>query len=65
MAGYGEGLDPRSVTDVEEIAGHGVEATVGGKRVLAGNKKLMALHNVSVPVTNEVGTVVCVAADNT
>ena len=34
---------------VEEIAGHGIRAVVGGKEVLCGNEKLMARHGIQVP----------------
>lgn len=38
---YGKKLDVDRVTDVQEIGGHGVIATVDGHRVAAGNDKLM------------------------
>lgn len=40
-AAYGGELAPARVTNVEEIAGHGVKAVVDGRTVLAGNGKLM------------------------
>ena len=33
----------------EEIAGHGIQATVGGKQILCGNQKWMAVHKITVP----------------
>ncbi len=44
---------------VEEIAGHGIRATVNGKEVLCGNEKLMARYGISVLRTS--GTRVYVA----
>ena len=38
---YGKKLDVDRVTDVQEIGGHGVIATVDGHRVAAGNDKLI------------------------
>lgn len=38
---YGKAVDTSRVTDVAEIAGHGVRAKVDGKTVCAGNGKLM------------------------
>lgn len=38
---YGKEIDAGRVTDVGEIAGHGVCAKVDGKRVCAGNSRLM------------------------
>ncbi|MCL2058096.1 MAG: cadmium-translocating P-type ATPase [Oscillospiraceae bacterium] len=40
-AAYGKEIDYTRVSEVEEIAGHGVRATVDGKSVLAGNAKLL------------------------
>lgn len=53
-------------TAVEEIAGHGLKATIGGKEVLAGNLKLMKLHNVAYPadVDKVVDTIVAIAVNN-
>ena len=36
-----------SVTDVEEIAGHGLKGKVDGNEILAGNTKLMKKYNIS------------------
>lgn len=48
----------------EEVAGMGIEAEVNGRRVLAGNEKLMNRDGVKLPVlTREAGTVVFVAID--
>lgn len=53
--------DPKRVTDVEEIAGHGVKALVDGKTVLAGNKKLMDRFGIQCSPVEKTGTVVYVA----
>lgn len=51
---------------VEEIAGHGLKATIDGKEILAGNLKLMKLHNVACPadVDKVVDTIVAIAVNN-
>ncbi len=46
---YGKKLDVDRVTDVQEIGGHGVIATVDGHRVAAGNDKLMKKRKNCVP----------------
>ena len=51
------------VTEIEEIAGHGVSAIVDGRRVLAGNRKLMDRSNVMITEEYGNGTVVYVAVD--
>lgn len=43
-----EGLKLNSVTDFEQIAGQGVKGNVDGKKVLAGNYKMMSENNVDV-----------------
>ncbi len=60
---YGKEIDNRRITDVEEIAGHGVEAVIDGKRVVAGSGKLMKRENIAYPAGEELGTVVHVAVD--
>ena len=48
---YGEKIDLEKVNNIEEIAGHGVQADVDGKKVSAGNIKLMK-NLESIQVTN-------------
>ena len=50
------------IGQIEEIAGHGVSAMVGGRRVLAGNRKLMEKYGIASD-SHEEGTVVYVAVD--
>ena len=59
----GSEADPDRVTDVQEIPGHGVSALVDGKRVLAGNEKLMRREGVKCLPCEQVGTVVHVARE--
>ena len=60
---YGAPVESARVTDVEEIAGHGVIARVDGKPVAVGNERLMAKTGVPVNVCGEDGTVAHVAVD--
>lgn len=39
----------QEVESQEEIAGHGIKGTIGGKQVLVGNKKLLDKYQVSYP----------------
>ena len=56
--------DPNRVTDAKEIAGHGVQAVVDGKTVLAGNQKLMDQFRIPLEDTcRHVGTIIHVAVD--
>lgn len=60
---YGEKLDLEHVTGMEEIAGHGVQATVDGKPVYAGNSKLMKKNGLTITQEHDEGTVVYIAID--
>lgn len=60
---YGKKINLDEVSDIEEIAGHGVSALVDGKRVFAGNIKLMKKENVTVDDEHNEGTVVYVSCD--
>lgn len=63
---YNKEIDAARITNVEEIPGHGVTATVDGKTVSAGNTKLMSKIKVTFMEPKDViGTVVHVAIDNT
>lgn len=61
---YGRAIDNERISDVKEIPGHGVMATVDGKQVAAGNIKLMERLNISYYAGELIGTVVHVAIDN-
>jgi Cd2+/Zn2+-exporting ATPase len=60
---YGKDIDPARVSDVQDIPGHGVSVMVDGKRVLAGNEKLMVREGISFQPCEENGTLVHVARD--
>ncbi len=60
---YGKEINIDEVSDIEEIAGHGVSALVDGKRVFAGNIKLMKKENIAVESEHDEGTVIYVSCD--
>ncbi len=60
---YGKPIDRSRVKDIEEIGGNGVEVLFDGKRVAAGNAKLMEKLGVDYIECHEIGTVVHVAVD--
>ena len=60
---YAKEINLDEVSDIEEIAGHGVSALVDGKRVFAGNIKLMKKENIAVDNEHDEGTVVYVSCD--
>lgn len=62
---YGQELDLSRVSDIEEIAGHGVCARVDGRKVYVGNMRLMQRENLTVTTEHKEGTVCYVAVDGT
>lgn len=60
---YGEEIDNAKISDVNEISGNGVLAVVDGKKVAAGNSKLMDKLGVEYTACSKIGTVVYVAVD--
>ena len=60
---YGGTIDSAVISDVEEISGHGVTANVDGRKVAAGNVKLMKQLGISYQAPQQVGTEVHVAID--
>ena len=60
---YGKDIDNNRVSQVEEISGNGVMATVDSHRVAAGNDKLMKHMGVDFKDCHEVGTIIHVAVD--
>lgn len=61
---YKKELERSLVSDYHEVAGYGIEATVEGKKVFVGNRKLMEKNNIPYTERNEVGTIVYIAVDN-
>ena len=55
---YGKEFDPKLVSQVEEISGHGVKAIIDGVSVAVGNRRLMESVGVQVPNVNSIGTIV-------
>lgn len=54
-----------SISDIQEISGHGIEAVIDGKEVLCGNQKLMELHQIALPKdSTDYGTEVLLAIDH-
>lgn len=60
---YDGKIDASRISEVHEIAGHGVQAVIDGKKVLAGNAKLMKKENIKFSTAASVGTVVYLACD--
>ena len=61
---YNKEIINSRITSQEEIAGHGVRATIDGKVVLVGNAKLMKKEDIKYFEGELVGTIVHIAVDN-
>lgn len=62
-AAYGRDVDENRVSDVQEISGYGIRATVDGVVVQAGNEKWMRRIGIEAAATGNIGTAVHVAVD--
>ena len=60
---YGRPIDEERIANVREIAGRGIESYVDGRRVCAGNGRLMEQEGVAWRECHRAGTVVHVAID--
>lgn len=60
---YGKEIDRSRVTDIEELSGHGITATVDGHVVAAGNSKLMNKLGVEYHDCHSTGTIIHMAVD--
>ena len=60
---YQKEIDATRVSDVEEIGGHGVTALVDGRKVAAGNVKLMKKLGLTYEEPKKAGTEIHVAID--
>ncbi|NMA65166.1 MAG: cadmium-translocating P-type ATPase [Clostridiaceae bacterium] len=61
---YGKDIEYSRIKEAIEYPGHGVSAMVDGRKVLAGNNKLMKKMNIDYSDDEVVGTIVHVAVDN-
>ena len=58
---YGKLVDKNEISDYDEVSGYGIKATIKGKKVLAGNSKLMKNENIPFEEAEAFGTVVHLA----
>ena len=63
LAAHGKEIDRSRVTNIEEISGHGITATVDGKSIAAGNAKLMQKLGIKYCDCHKVGTIIHIAID--
>lgn len=61
---YGKEINRGRVSDIEEISGHGIKATVDDHKLAVGNSKLMKSLGLDAQECHSVGTIIHVAIDN-
>lgn len=64
LEAYENNIEQTKIGNVTEIAGHGIEAEVNGKVVIAGNDRLLHSKNIKHDKCNVEGTVVHIAIDS-
>ena len=60
---YNRPIDESTISNYTEIAAHGIQATIAGQLVLAGNDRLMHRENITHDTCNIEGTIVHLAVD--
>ena len=63
LKAYGSEIVGSEISDYEEIPGHGVRAEVSGKRIAAGNMKMMQLEGISEKSPDIAGALVHIAIE--
>ena len=64
LTAHGQDIDRSRVSNIEEISGHGITATVDGKSIAVGNAKLMEKFGIKYCECHKVGTIIHIAIDN-
>ena len=60
---YNKEINNKLISNVKEIAGSGICATVEGKEILIGNEKLMKNNKIEYSKNDDIGTIIYVAID--
>lgn len=63
QSAYGKEIDRKRISNIQEISGKGITATIDGRSIAAGNEKLMKQLGLVVCQCNTAGTIVHMAID--
>lgn len=63
QSAYGKEIDRKRISNIQEISGKGITATIDGRNIAAGNEKLMKQLGLAVCQCNTAGTIVHLAID--
>lgn len=61
---YKKQINKELISDYKEISGKGVSATIDGKKVVAGNSKLIKEYHLSYEEPKDIGTILYIAVNN-
>lgn len=62
---YGKSLDYERISHIEEVSGHGIRGLLDGRKVLAGNSRLLESEKVDfVQCEDKLGTIIYVSIDS-
>ncbi|PKK96683.1 MAG: cadmium-translocating P-type ATPase, partial [Tenericutes bacterium HGW-Tenericutes-3] len=60
---YNKKIDQNQLTEVEEISGNGVKATVQGSRIMIGNSRFMEKESIDFEESESLGSILYIAID--
>ena len=63
QSAYGKDIDRNRISDIQEMSGKGITATIDGRKIAVGNEKLMKEFGFEVCQCKAVGTIVHLAVD--
>ena len=61
---YGHKINPKKISNVKEIPGRGVIASIEGKKVMVGNDKLLEENDIEYEKCDIIGTIIYIAVDD-
>ncbi len=64
LESYAKPIDEKKISSFEELSGRGIKAKVNGKKVIAGNDRMLHDNNIIHPLCEVDGTVVHVAVNS-
>jgi Cd2+/Zn2+-exporting ATPase len=64
MSKYGKSVNQDIIANYEEVAGKGIKVVLNGKKVLAGNSKLMDDQNIEYEPVNKNGSIIHVSIED-
>ncbi len=64
LKAHGREIDKTRIENYEEVLGHGIRVNIDGRKVLAGNAKLMDREDIAYRPVDAIGTVIYIGVNN-